>query len=62
MVGVDSPAIWLFRLGGFALGAGLALYAVRLISLRYRTKATSDQELFLDGWWAVFTVIQARCS
>jgi len=59
MVGVDLPAIWLFRLGGFALGAGLALYAVRLISLRYRTKATSDQELFLDGWWAVFTVIQA---
>jgi hypothetical protein len=55
----DSPAIWLFRLGGFALGAGLALYAVRLIGLRYRGKATSDQELFLDGWWAVFTVIQA---
>jgi hypothetical protein len=42
-----------------ALGAGLALSAVRLIGLRYRAKATSDQELFLDGWWAVFTVIQA---
>ncbi len=58
LVGVDSPAIWLFRLGGFALGCGLALYAVRMIGARYRAKATSDQELFLDGWWAVFTVIQ----
>jgi hypothetical protein len=58
VVGVDSPAIWLFRLGGFTVGAGLALHAVRLIGLGYRAKATSDQELFLDGWWAVFTVIQ----
>ena len=59
MVGVNSPAIWLFRVGGFALGAGLALSVVRRIGARYRAKATSDQELFLDGWWAVFTVIQA---
>jgi hypothetical protein len=59
VVGIDSPAIWLFRLGGFALGVGLALGAVRLIGRRYQTKGTSDQELFLDGWWAVFTVIQA---
>jgi hypothetical protein len=59
VVGVDSPAIWLFRIGGFALGCCLAFYAVRLIGARYRAKATSDQELFLDGWWAVFTVIQA---
>jgi hypothetical protein len=59
LVGVDTPAIWLFRLGGFALGAALVLWVVRLIGARYRAKATSDQELFLDGWWAVFTVIQA---
>jgi hypothetical protein len=58
LVGLDSPAIWLFRLGGFALGAALALWAVRVIGSRYRAKAMSDQELFLDGWWAVFTVIQ----
>jgi hypothetical protein len=59
VVGVDSPAIWVFRIGGFTLGCSLALYAVRLIGSRYRAKRTSDQELFLDGWRAVFTVIQA---
>ena len=59
VVGVDSAAIWLFRLGGFVLGAGLAFLAVGLIGSRYRAKTMSDQELFLDGWWAVFTVIQA---
>jgi hypothetical protein len=37
----------------------LALRAVRLIGARYRAKATSDQELFVDGWWAMFTAIQA---
>jgi hypothetical protein len=58
LIGIDSPAIWLFRLGGFVLGTGLALGAVRLIGSQYRAKAMSDQELFLDGWWAVFTVIQ----
>ena len=47
--GVDSPAIWLFRLGGFARGAGLALCAVRLIGSRYRAKAMSARN---SSWMA----------
>jgi hypothetical protein len=58
LVGVDSPAIWLFRLVGFAVGISLAIPALRWIGAMYRAKAIGDQELFLDTWWAVFTVTQ----
>jgi hypothetical protein len=53
-----SPAIWVFRLFGLAMGVLLAVPAVRVIGRWYRAKRTSEQMLFIDAWWSLLTLIQ----
>ena len=53
-----TPALWAGRIGGFAVGAWIGYWA--LTGLRSLNSAgwLSDQELFLDTWWFLYTVIQ----
>lgn len=57
MVG-DGAAIWLFRLGGLAAGACLAMPVARRIGARYAARRTSEQMLFIDIWWLLLTLIE----
>ena len=54
--GSVGPGI--FRLTGFAIGCAAGWLVLRWGSRLYRAKAYSDQELFIDTWWALFTLIQ----
>jgi len=54
----DSGTIWLFRIAGLFAGIALSLPVARRIGGYYRAKRTSEQELFIDTWWALYTLIQ----
>ena len=54
----ESVALSVGRLGGFALGAWAGYHALRWLQRRYEAKSFSDQELFLDAWWLLYTLVQ----
>src|SRR5438552_9538286 len=56
--GGESIALWVGRLGGFALGAWGGYHALRWLQRNYEAKRFSDQELFVDAWWLLYTLIQ----
>ena len=56
--GGESIALWVGRLGGFALGAWAGYHALRWLQRSYEAKRFSDQELFLDAWWLLYTLVQ----
>jgi len=49
---------WLFRLGGFGLGAWLGYRLLARLAAAYRARRFSDQELFVDTWWLLYTLVQ----
>ena len=53
-----SVEIWAFRLSGAVAGGWLGWRLLRWLSERYRSKTLSDEELFIDVWWALFTLFQ----
>src|SRR5207245_4337060 len=56
--GGESIALWVGRLGGFALGAWGGYHALRWLQRNYEAKRFSDQELFVDAWWLLYTLVQ----
>jgi hypothetical protein len=54
----NSAGLWGFRMAGLAVGVLLALPVARAIGRRYQAKRSSEQMLFVDGWWALLTLVQ----
>lgn len=50
--------LWLARGLGAAAGVCLGCLALRQLASLYRRRRFSDQELFIDVWWLVYTLIQ----
>src|SRR6185503_7096722 len=55
LVVANSAGLWGFRVAGLAAGVLLALPVARAIGQRYQAWRTSEQMLFVDGWWALLT-------
>jgi hypothetical protein len=58
MLSEPGAITWLFRLGGFALGAWLGYRLLSRLARAYRARRFSDQELFVDTWWLLYTLAQ----
>jgi hypothetical protein len=56
--GGENPALWLWRLLGFLAGTWIGLKLLGRVSERYDQGRLSDQALFLDAWWLLYTLIQ----
>jgi hypothetical protein len=49
---------WLFRVVGFGLGAWLGYRLLARLAAAYRARRFSDEELFVDTWWLLYTLVQ----
>jgi hypothetical protein len=58
--GLELDEDWLLipRVVGFAAGAGIGFLLLRRLGRHYQAGGISDQEIFLDAWYLIFTVIQ----
>jgi hypothetical protein len=54
----EGPLIWLLRLVGLAAGIWIGLKVLGHVAHRYEQRRFSDQALFLDAWWLLYTLIQ----
>jgi len=54
----ESALLWLLRLLGFAAGIWIGLKLLGRVAARYEQRRVSDQALFLDAWWLLYTLIQ----
>ncbi len=58
----NSSLIWLFRFAGLALGLWGAFKLVKKISQYYQFKKSSEQMLFIDIWWGLFTLMESSIN
>jgi hypothetical protein len=49
---------WIPRLAGFLVGAGIGLMVLRNLGRYFQAGGISDQEIFLDTWYFIFTIVQ----
>lgn len=56
--GGEGVLVWLLRLLGFAAGIWIGLKLLGDVARRYEQRRFSDQALFLDAWWLLYTLIQ----
>ena len=54
----EGLPVWLLRLLGFAAGTWIGLKLLGEVARRYDQRRFSDQALFLDAWWLLYTLIQ----
>ena len=54
----ESALLWLLRLLGFVAGIWIGLKLLGHVAERYERRRFSDQALFLDAWWLLYTLIQ----
>lgn len=57
--GFGLESAWPWRVAGFAVGAGLGYLAVRGLQTAHEQRRFSDLELFVDGWWLVYLLVQS---
>jgi hypothetical protein len=53
-----SDSVWVGRLLGIGVGAGVGYLTLLAISHARDTAFCSDEEIFLDCWWFLFTIYQ----
>ena len=54
-----APAIvWALRLVGFAAGLWLGYAALQRIQRAWEAGSVADEDIFVDGWWALYVLIQ----
>ncbi len=58
LFGGENAALWPMRLIGFAADIWIGLKLLGKVSERYDQGSLSDQALFLDAWWFLYTLIQ----
>jgi hypothetical protein len=54
----ESTLLWFLRLLGFVAGIWIGLKLLGHVAERYERRRFSDQALFLDAWWLLYTLIQ----
>ena len=57
-LGLVSEWLWIPRLAGFLFGAGIGFVVLRGLGRYYQAGGISDQEIFLDTWYLIFTIVQ----
>jgi hypothetical protein len=55
---LNSDWLWVTRLAGFMTGAAIGLVLLRSLGRHYQAGGISDQEIFLDTWYLIFTISQ----
>ena len=55
----DGAALLLLRLIGFAIGLLIGLSLLHQVAALNQQGKLSEQELFLDTWWLIYTIIQS---
>lgn len=53
-----SALLWSLRLLGFAAGIWVGMKLLGLVAKNYEQRRLSDQALFLDAWWLLYTMVQ----